>query len=206
MSRLRTPRRDPALRAFWRDTGGVTVVEFAVVAPVMLLTVFGLMELTFQAYVQSTLDGAVNAAARKATTENKASDQKALDAKVVQQVQTVVRTAQLTFERKNYQTVGDIGEPEIFTDSASGPKKNGRFDPGECFVDYNRNGRWDADRARSGQGGADDFIQYTATARYKRLFPMAMFGLPATAELTSLSVLRNQPYAGQGSASKQQVC
>lgn len=190
------------LRSVWRDSRGSTVVEFAVVAPVMLLMMFGLMELTFQAYVQSTLDGAVNAAARSGTTENNAADQAALDAKVTSQVQTVVRNAQLTFARKNYETVSDIGKPELFTDSNG----NSRRDAGECFIDYNRNARWDADRGRDGQGGADDFIEYKAVADYKRLFPMAMFGLPDRTTLTSLSVLRNQPYSGQGSASKQEVC
>ena len=189
-------------RHFASDRRGVTVVEFAVVAPVMLLMMFGLMELTFQAYVQSTLDGAVNAAARSATTEGNAADQSALDARVTSQVQTVVRAAQLSFERKNYEAVSDIGKPELFTDVNG----NGRRDPGECFIDYNRNGRWDADRGRDGQGGADDFIEYKATADYKRLFPMAMFGLPDRARLSSVSVLRNQPYSGQGSTSKQEVC
>ena len=184
------------------DDRGVTVIEFAIVAPVMLLMMFGLMELTFQAYVQSTLDGAVNASARTATTEKSAADQSQLDAKVTSQVQTVIKSAQLTFERKNYETVSDIGKPELFTDVNG----NGRRDPKECFIDYNRNNKWDADRGRDGQGGADDFIEYKAIANYKRLFPMAMFGLPDRAQLTSISVLRNQPYSGQGAASKKEVC
>lgn len=185
-----------------RDRRGVTIIEFAIVAPVMLLLMMGLMELTFQAYVQSTLDGAVNAAARGATTELNAADQTALDAQVAIQVRTIIPSADLTFERRNYETVSDIGKPELFTDGNG----NGRRDPGECFVDYNRNKRWDADRGRDGQGGADDFIEYKAIADYQRLFPMAMFGLPARQKLVGLSVLRNQPYAGQASASKQEVC
>ena len=193
-------------RSLRHDRRGVTAVEFAIVAPVMLLLIFGLLDLTFQAYVQSVLDGAVNAAARAATTEQSAGDQAAIDEAVAEQVRTVVNSAELTFDRKNYVAISDIGKPEVFTDSATGPDHNGRYDPGECFIDYNRNGGWDADRGRAGQGGADDFIEYSATASYQRLFPMAMFGLPRNQRLTAVSVLRNQPYAGQGGASNQEVC
>ncbi len=193
-------------RSFRGDRRGVTVVEFAIVAPVMLLMVFGLLDLTMQAYVQSVLDGAVNAAARASTTESSAADQSAIDARVTQQVRTVVNSAQLTFDRRNYVAITDIGKPEVFTDSPSGPKHNDSYDPGECFIDYNRNGRWDEDRGRTGQGGADDFIEYSATADYQRLFPMAMFGLPRNLQLTAVSVLRNQPYSGQGGASNQEIC
>ncbi len=189
-------------RSLRRDRDGVTAVEFAIVAPVMLLLIFGLLDLTFQAYIQSVLDGAVNAAARSGTIEENAADQSAVDQRVADQVHTVVSQARMTFDRTNYVTVSQIGKPELFDDD----NKNDEYDPDECFIDYNRNGVWDADRGRIGQGGADDFVRYTATATYQRLFPMAMFGLPATQRLTAVSVLRNQPYAGQGGASNQKVC
>ncbi len=37
---------------------------------------------------------------------------------------------------------------------------NGAYDPGETFTDINGNGQWDDDMARSGAGGAGDFVLY----------------------------------------------
>ena len=47
-----------------RDRRGVTVVEFAFVLPVMLVLMMGMMELGYQAYVQSVITGAVQKAGR----------------------------------------------------------------------------------------------------------------------------------------------
>ena len=190
------------VRSLRSDRKGVTVVEFAVVAPVMLLMVFGLLDLTFQAYIQATLDGAVNAAARNSTLEANAAGQTALDNQVRTQVQTVVGSATFQFQRSNYASVADIAKPEDYEENGTQPGRQ----VGECYFDYNRNGRYDLDRGRTGQGGADDFVQYRVIATYHRMFPMAMFGMPADTSLTSTSVLRNQPYTRQTAAGNQRIC
>lgn len=192
-----------ALARLRRDLRGVTVVEFGFVAPIALMMIFGLMEVAFQAYVQATLDGAVNAAARRATVESNATDQTVLDAEVRDQVRTIAARADVTFDRKNYVSVSDIGIEEEYRDKTP---LNGHYDLGECFIDYNGSGYWEGDRGRSGQGGADDFTRYKVTASYPRFFPMGLLGMPQTANVSSVSVLRNQPYAGQGGAGSTWTC
>ncbi len=184
-----------AARRFARDGRGVTAIEFAIVAPIMLMLTFGLLDLAFQAFAQATLDGAVNEAARGGTIEVNAPSQATLDQRVRGQVRTVVPSAIVQFQRLNYSIVGDVGRPEEYTDL----NNNNVRDPGECFYDYNRNGVYDLDRGRSGQGGADDYVRYVVTVNYQRFFPAGIIGMPRGVVLTAQSVLRNQPYATQSS-------
>ncbi len=59
----------------------------------------------------------------------------------------------------------------------------------------------------SGQGGADDAVLYTMTVSYKRMFPMAgMLGWPSQQTITASTVLRNQPYSSQSTATPKTIC
>jgi Flp pilus assembly protein TadG len=53
----RAPARTLAL--LLRDTRGATVVEFAAVAPVLLMVVLGLMDLSYNLYAATLLEGAI---------------------------------------------------------------------------------------------------------------------------------------------------
>ena len=87
------------------------------------------------------------------------------------------------------------GTPEKFVDKSP---FNNKYDNGECFEDVNGNGKWDSDRGKTGQGGADDAVLYTVSVKYKRLFPMAkMFGWSSDLTVKASTVLRNQPYGEQ---------
>ena len=76
----------------------------------------------------------------------------------------------------------------------------GGFVGGEPFEDANGNGQWDADRGRSGFGGARDAVLYSVNVEYDRFFPIARFiGVSETMDMTVSTVLRNQPYGLQDS-------
>ena len=49
-------------RALRRDQSGATVVEFALVAPIALLLIMGTLELGYQQYVATVLNGAMDQA------------------------------------------------------------------------------------------------------------------------------------------------
>lgn len=179
------------------DTRGATLVEFAIVAPVMLLMLMGFFDLAHQAYAKSVLSGVVQKAGRDATLESGPGAAAALDAEVSSQIRRVAGdNATVTPSRASYRDFRGIGTPEQFTDAGS--PGNNRYDAGECFVDTNGNGIWDADIGRSGQGGAQDAVLYKVTVSYPRLFPMAgMLGWSANQQIVASTVLRNQPYADQ---------
>ena len=52
------------LRRLGRDRRGVTIVEFAMVAPVLSLLMMGLGDMLYQMYVKEMLTGSVQKAAR----------------------------------------------------------------------------------------------------------------------------------------------
>lgn len=184
-----------------RDNRGVTVVEFAIVVPVMMTLLLGLSDLMYQSYVQSVLDGAVMKAGRDSALEANKADQSAIDTSVRRIVGTLNPGMKWESTRASYSSFAVI-KPESFTDKNG----NGIRDPGECFTDVNGNGIWDADPSRTGQGGAGDVTRYTMKVTYPRLFPISsLFGWPATQSLTSSTLLKNQPYKGQVVTSTQ-VC
>lgn len=177
-----------------RDETGVTVVEFALISPVLLIMLMGLYDVAYQLYAGAVLQGAIQKAGRDSTIEGAASGTAALDLVVSDQVKRVVPNATLTFTRKAYATFSKVGKPEDWTDSNS----NGTCDNNEPFEDVNGNNNWDADRGKTGQGGAKDAVVYTVNVVYPR--PLAiggMLGFSQNVTLKRVTVLRNQPFGIQ---------
>jgi Flp pilus assembly protein TadG len=81
------------LRAFRRDQSGVAVVEFVLVAPVVIMALVALMDIGTVLYVRFQLDGAVNAAANYAMV-NAASVSSANGAGLASNLASVVASAE----------------------------------------------------------------------------------------------------------------
>lgn len=185
-------RRAALLRRLRQNERGLAMVEFALTAPVFLLILMGVFDYCWQMYAQQVLQGAVSKAGRDSTLQVNATDQSALDDAVEAQVLNVFKNAEVTFTRKAYDRFDQVGVEERYTDD----NDNGSYDLGECFDDFNKNGRWDADRGSDSNGGADDVILYTASMEFDRILPVwKMLGQPQSTTLSSSTVLRNQPFA-----------
>ncbi|MEA1083132.1 TadE/TadG family type IV pilus assembly protein [Sphingomonas sp. CD22] len=193
------------LRTLAADARGATIIEFAMVVPVMLLLIMGLGDIAYQAYLQAVLTGAVQKAGRDGTIQNNASANAGttLDQRVMSQVVGVARTATGTSSRKSFGQFGYIAA-EPFQDN----NNNGVYDAAtECFTDVNGNGTRDLDPGIAGQGGANDVVVYTMTVQFSRLFPLAkMIGWPQRATISATTILKNQPYATQAGPTAQLVC
>lgn len=190
------------VRRLRADTRGATLVEFAIVAPVMVVLMMGIGDICYDLYAKAALNGALQRAARDSGIQGGATQTATIDAKVLQQVRQVMPSATYTSSRKSYANFSDIA-PEPFTDTNG----NGVRNPGECYTDVNGNRRWDADPGTTGQGGANDITFYTMTVTYPRLFPTAgLLGFSPTGEITAQSVLKNQPYASQAVNTPATVC
>jgi Flp pilus assembly protein TadG len=177
--------------ALARDTRGATIVEFGMVAPILLLALMGLFDMGHNIYTSAIVQGTIQKAARDSTIE--ASNGATLDSRVTSAVHSVMPQAKLTFDRKSY---ASVQQPEDFSDING----DGVCGNGEPFEDANGNGTWDRDRGRAGQGGARDAVLYTVTVDYPRLFPMAkLAGMSPQVTTVSHTVLRNQPYGVQSS-------
>ncbi len=190
------------LRTLTRDTRGATIVEFAIVAPVMMMLLMGLCDLAYQIYAQSILDGAMQKAGRDAALQGGGTKSADLDKNVQDMVKKIAANATFTVSRVNYDSFSVI-KPEPFTDSNG----NGVRNAGECFTDVNDNGVWDSDPGLAGQGGANDVTLYTMTVTYPRLFPVAgLLGWSSSQTISASTLLKNQPYASQSVAAAKQVC
>jgi len=196
-----------------RDRRGATIVEFAIISPVMLLMMMGLGDLLYQVYTQSVLNGAVQKAARDSGIEGGAAITTTIDSNVISIITPLVKNLVLNCstpavkstwcsKRESYDSFSEVA-PEPFVDTNG----NGIRDPGECFTDENGNGTWDADPGITGQGGASAVTLYTMTITYPRLFPFAkLFGASTTQTISATSLLKNQPYATQTTNTNVTVC
>jgi len=177
-----------------RDERGVTAIEFGFAMPIMAVMLMGMFDIGFNIYAQSILQGSVQEAARSSALEGTTTT--GLDAKVESDVKNVLPNATLTFTRTSYANFEDVSVAEVFTDTDG----DGICNNGEPFEDANGNGAWDADRGIDGQGGARDAVLYSASASFKRVFPLYAFvGLSERTTIEGATVLRNQPYDEQTS-------
>lgn len=182
------------LAALLRDRRGATLVEFALISPVLLMTILGLFEMGYNYYIQAQLQGAIQKAARDSTIESAIGNSQAIDGRVARAVRMIVPSAAVEFSRRSYANFTDVEQPEDFTDIDG----NGSCNDGEPFEDANANGSWDEDRGSDGQGGARDAVLYVVSVSYKRAFGVGeLIGFPAMFTTEATTVLRNQPFGDQ---------
>jgi Flp pilus assembly pilin Flp len=181
-------------RRIRRDNRGAAALEFAFVAPIMILMLMGLLDMGHQIYVQAVLEGEMQKAARDSALESGVTNSTAIDTKVKNAVLNVAASATFAVTRKSYSNFNDVGQPEDYTDTNG----NGTHDSGECFEDVNGNGQWDSDLGKTGLGGADDVVMYTVRVTYPELFPLSsLMGMSSTKHTEATAILRNQPYNDQ---------
>lgn len=183
------------------DQRGATVIEFALVAPIMILFLVGAFDIGHTLYMRVVLQGVVQRTARDSGLEDatNVARQTALDNNVRAQVMKLAGNAKVEFSRRFYRTFADASakRPEVWTVDTN---RNGICDAGEPFTDTNNNGVRDLDGGDEGQGGAKDRTIYTVRVSYPRMLPLNNFiGGSNTTTITARTILENQPYTDQGS-------
>jgi Flp pilus assembly protein TadG len=189
----------PSDRKFARDERGSTIVEFAMIAPVMGLLLLGAFDTAHSLYMRSVLQGIVQKVARDASLESgtTATQQTVLDNKVRASVKAIANNANITITRRYYRTfsTASAAQAEAWTDT----NHNDTCDAGEPYQDANNNSNWDADGGNNGQGGAKDKAVYSVSMSYPSYFPLyRIIGGSNTTVVSAETVLANQPYGDQG--------
>jgi Flp pilus assembly protein TadG len=188
--------RPRILGALRRDTKGATIVEFALILPVLCMMLLGTFDLGYRSYVNSVVQGTLHDAARMATVGGVTNTQ--ISTFVQNRLHAFSRNATITTTTRSYSDYMVVGVPETIT-SDTAPL--GVYNTGDCFQDDNGNGTWDADRGRSGTGGSEDVVYFEVTMTYPHIVPVAkLFGWNGNVTTTQNTVLRNQPFAGRGAA------
>lgn len=186
-------------RTLVRDARGATIVEFAFVAPVLILLLMFLFDVGYYLYAKSVLSGEVQVAGRNSGLETATkANRDLLDKRVEDSVLRLVPGAKVKPERmsfRNYARAQSKGEE--FRDT----NKDGICNNEEIFFDdpSGTAGQFDAELSGvADQGGAKDVVIYTVTIQYDRLFPMAsLLGWDKEVTMKSSTILRNQPFDKQ---------
>ena len=180
-----------------RADDGATVIEFAVVVPVLLFLVMGIVEYNLAMYATAVLEGATTAAAREGKTGYTAagqSQQSYIYGIVQNRTSALFNPSLLSISSKSYAGFADIGQPEPCISPPTAPCPG---TPGVNFVDVNHNGQWDADQGAAGLGGAGDIVVYTVTYPWTVVTPFLknILGTNGVFTVTSSSVVKNEPYS-----------
>jgi Flp pilus assembly protein TadG len=186
------------IAALVRDRRGSTIIEFAIIAPVMGLLLLGAFDTAHSLYMRSVLQGIVQKVARDSALESgtDTDQQTLLDDKVRASVRAIANNATVTITRRFYRTFSDAAaaQAEAFTDT----NHDGTCDQGEPYQDENLNNVWDSDGGDAGQGTAKDRTVYTVSLSYPRFFPLyKVIGGSNTTRISAATVLENQPYGDQ---------
>ena len=180
------------LRRFARAKDGAAAMEFAIVAPVFLMCLMGMIDSGQMIYGKAILNGAVQKASRGSALET--ANTTAADTMVRNSVDTVMPNVVITSTRRSYYDFADVGRQEQFNDANA----NGTCDNHESYTDENGSTHWENDVGVAGNGGANDVVMYTVTARFTPLLHLPF--LPAFNQqktLTATAVKKNQPFADQ---------
>lgn len=182
-----------SLRSLRRDSKGATIVEFAMVIPILCALLVGFLDLAYRSYVTSIIQGALHEAARMGTVGGIPTS--TIQAHVSTRLRDFSRNATINTTTRSYSDFTGVRTPETITQDTA---PIGTYNTGDCFADANGNGQWDADRGRSGMGGAEDVVYLEVTMTYPRLLPVgSLLGWTNNVTVTQNTVLRNQPFAGR---------
>ena len=182
------------LRNLVRDRRGATIVEFALILPVLCVLLMGTCDLAYRSYVTSIVQGALHEASRMATIGNVPIE--TIEAHVQGRLREFSRNAVIETNTDSYSDFTGVGVAEpLTTDSAPLGVYNQASD---CYRDINNSGGFSADMGRGGMGGAEDVVRFEVVMTYPRLLPMAsLLGWSEDVEVRQNTALRNQPWAGR---------
>jgi Flp pilus assembly pilin Flp len=181
------------LRALRRDTKAATIVEFALILPVLCMMLLGTLDLGYRSYVSSVVQGTLHDAARMATVGGVTTAQ--IQTFVQNRLQAFSRNATITTTAHSYSDYSGVKVAETITNDTA---PIGVYNQGDCFQDANGNGVWDSDRGRSGTGGSEDVVYFEVTMTYPHIVPVGrLFGWSPNITTTQNTELRNQPYAAR---------
>lgn len=189
------PGAAPRRVALAGDRRGSAVVDFAILAPVLVLLLIGILEAAMLLLAQILLQTAVGDAARNGIVGSGSgtlSRAELIRSSVERVAGTLLDADRLELETLVYPNFESIGRPEPFTD-ANG---NGVYDPGEPFVDVNGNGSRDVDMGAAGLGGPNAVVLYRVRYPWRPMTPLLRGLLPdgGRIELRASYAVRNEPF------------
>lgn len=178
----------------YSDTRGATIVEFAIIIPVVCTLMAAGFELGYRAYLGAIIQGALLEASRRATVGDKTGDQ--IDQILKDRVGMLSNAANVKeIKKENFYNFTNVGKAEKITnDVAPIGVYNAATD---CYEDANNNGVYDINM-NNGLGTADDIVRYSITVEYPNIMPVnSVLGWGTKQTITASTVMRNQPFTSR---------
>ncbi len=175
-----------------RCDSGVTTLEFALIAPVFLLMVMGIIEFAMIMFTAVVLESATNETSRLGKTGYIApgsTRQQEIINNVISHTTGLLDPNKITVSTEVYANFNNIGQPEPCL-----TQKCGGGVAGTDYVDVNGNGHWDQDMGAAGLGNAGDVVVYTVSYPWSIMTPIVSAVIGNTLTLTARTVVRNEPY------------
>jgi hypothetical protein len=178
-----------------RHSEGVTALEFALIAPVFLMMLFGTLEYCLVMYATHILESATTNTSRLGKTgfsETGEGREETILAEIERRAAGMLDIEELEISTLSYEGFDNIGQAEPYFDANS----NGSYDAGETFDDINGNGTRDEDMGAQNLGDAKDVVVYTVTYPWQVISPMLVpvLGQGGVVTLSARTVVRNEPY------------
>ncbi len=179
-------------KSFIRNTEGVTAIEFAIIAPVFILVLMGIIEFSLVMFTSSVIEGATAASGRYGKTGYTApytSRQEQIIATITSKTAGLLDPDKITITTTVYPAFNSIEQEEPYIDT----NRNGVHDYGEDYTDVNSNGQWDSSGV-AGLGNGNDVVVYTVSYPWEIHTPIIANFLENTMLLSSRTVVKNEPF------------
>lgn len=203
---LRVLLKRRVLKAFAQDTLGATAVELAMIAPVLIVVLVGIIEVSMAMFINTVVEGSLKDASRLGLTgqiQEGSSNTQALvdmlnDASLGLLGLTTADVTTLVYENFAY-----VGQGEEYIDlNGDGNWTPGPFTDtdgtvypaGEPWVEVNGNGVYDADFGVAGLGAQGDIVLYTVKYNWNFLSGQVIPILSGIIPMHASIVVRNEPY------------
>lgn len=160
------------LRRLRREDAGVTLIEFAMVAPAVMMLTCGVLEGGMIMGTLATLEGGLKEASRYGITLQQPTVGARIDKiKEILALHTLdfVDINDSTVSIKTFNSFSSKGKPEPFTDTNG----NGTYQAGEPFTDLDCDGAYTTNlQGANGAGGAGQVVEYTVKFDWKIVTPI----------------------------------
>jgi Flp pilus assembly pilin Flp len=185
------------LKRFARNSEGATIIEFALIFPLVLMITFGIMEISLCMASLVTLEGGLKEASRYGITSQDPGSLTAAQLALVptpfkvgnntrlemigmilnQNTLNLIDLDTATPTTQVYSSFSAVKDGEPYTDLPNFPNpgdpQNGHYDLGEPYSDMNCNGTRDGPGASGGGVGAPgNIVVYTVQYNWKILTPI----------------------------------
>jgi len=199
------PRVNHTFQRFKRDDTGTTALELALITPVIMLIIFGMIELSIGMFVNTVVEGGLRDASRVGLTgqETGAISREQTMVNIVNEASLGLVDAQVgDVDTLIYPSFEDVGMPEPYTDingdgiftEDSFTFEGVLYPDGEPFSDINGNAAWDEDMGETGLGEPGDIVMYTLSYNWNLLSGSLIPVLDGVIPLTASMIVLNEPF------------